>query len=98
MKIKRSIVRDIFIRKESNKKESKLRSLKILVRLKLLNYLEVLNNISKIKKSTNFSRIKNKCFITSRSKGIYRQMKLSRIKLKELANNGLILGVKKLSW
>jgi small subunit ribosomal protein S14 len=98
MKIKKNIVRDIFIRKESNKKESKLRSLKVLTRLKLLNYLEILNNISKIKKSTNFNKVKNRCFVTSRSKSVYRRMTLSRIKIKELANNGLILGLKKLSW
>ena len=72
MKIKKNIVRDTFIRKESNKKESKLRSLKVLVRLKLLNYLEILNNMSKIKKSTNPNKVKNRCFITSRSKSVYR--------------------------
>jgi small subunit ribosomal protein S14 len=98
MKIKKKIVRDIFIRKESNKKESMLRSLKVLTRLKFLNYLEVLNNISKIKKSTNFNRVKNRCFVTSRSNGVYKRMTLSRIKIKELTNNGLILGLKKLSW
>ena len=85
-------------RKNFAKKESLVKSLKILARLKLINYLEILNNFSKIKKNSSFSRIKNRCFITSRRGGILNKMKISRIKLKELSNNGLILGVKKLSW
>jgi len=39
-----------------------------------------------------------RCFITSRSSGNYGKISLSRIKLRELVNNGLVLGFTKASW
>ena len=44
------------------------------------------------------SRIKNRCVLTLRSKGICSDFKLSRIKLRELGLNGMINGLKKISW
>lgn len=98
MKLKQSLLKDLIYRKEFKKKESKIRSLKILIRLKSLNYLKILNNLGNLKKSTNFSRIKNRCFLTCRSKSVYSGMLISRIKLKELALSGHVLGLKKHSW
>jgi len=44
------------------------------------------------------SQIKNRCILTGRPKGICSDFKLSRIKTRELALNGLINGLKKISW
>jgi len=44
------------------------------------------------------SRIKNRCVLTARAKGICSDFKLSRIKTRELGLNGLINGLKKVSW
>ena len=44
------------------------------------------------------SRIHNRCELTGRSRGNYRKFKLSRIKLRELANAGEIPGMVKSSW
>lgn len=44
------------------------------------------------------SQIKNRCILTARPKGICSDFKLSRIKTRELALNGLINGLKKVSW
>jgi len=44
------------------------------------------------------SRIKNRCVLTARAKGICSDFKLSRIKIRELGLNGLINGFKKVSW
>ena len=44
------------------------------------------------------SRIRNRCELTGRSRGNYRKVKMCRIKLRELANHGLIPGMVKLSW
>ena len=63
-----------------------------------LNYLETLNNFSKIKHLCSISKAKNRCFITSRSGGINKNLSLSRIKMREFTNNGLIPGLKKYSW
>ena len=43
-------------------------------------------------------QLKNRCILTSRSKGICSDFKLSRIKTRELGSNGLINGLKKVSW
>jgi len=44
------------------------------------------------------TRIRNRCEMTGRARGYYRKMKLSRIKLRELAAQGLIPGMTKSSW
>lgn len=98
MKAKNKLIRDISIRYRSNKIESKRRSLKVLIRLKLINYLNVLHNLSKLHKKPIFGNEKNRCFITSRSSGNLSKVSLSRIKLRELSYNGLLQGFNKASW
>jgi small subunit ribosomal protein S14 len=46
----------------------------------------------------NPNRVRNRCELTGRPRGVYRDFKLSRNKFRELANNGLIPGVTKASW
>ena len=43
-------------------------------------------------------RLKNRCALTGRPRGYMRVFGISRIKFRELANQGLIPGVKKASW
>ena len=43
-------------------------------------------------------RIRNRCDLTGRPRGVYRQFRLSRIALRELALNGQIPGMVKSSW
>ena len=98
MKVKNKLLRDISTRLRSSNLESRKRSLKVLMRLKLISYLNVLNNLSKLNKKSTLGREKNRCFVTSRSSGNYTKISLSRIKLRELVNNGLVLGFTKASW
>ena len=44
------------------------------------------------------TRIRNRCEVTGRPRGFYRKMKMSRIALRELGNQGLIPGLVKSSW
>lgn len=44
------------------------------------------------------SRIRNRCQLTGRPRGYYRKFKMSRIALRELANQGQVPGVVKSSW
>ncbi len=44
------------------------------------------------------TRIRNRCEVTGRPRGFYRKMKMSRISLRELGNQGLIPGLVKSSW
>ncbi len=44
------------------------------------------------------SRVRNRCEVTGRPRAFYRKLKVSRIALRELGNNGLIPGLVKSSW
>lgn len=43
-------------------------------------------------------RMKIRCEITGRTRGVYRKFKLTRHKFRELAHKGLLPGVAKASW
>lgn len=98
MKIKKKVLNDTLVRNRFYKYESKIRSFKVLNRLNYSSYLETLNNFSKLKSLSFLTKTKNRCFITCRGGGINRKTGLSRIKVRELANNGLIPGFVKHSW
>jgi len=43
-------------------------------------------------------RIRNRCEVTGRPRAFYRKLKISRIALRDLGNNGQIPGLVKSSW
>jgi small subunit ribosomal protein S14 len=43
-------------------------------------------------------RVRNRCELTGRTRGVYRKFGLSRIKLRELTMSGYLPGVVKSSW
>ncbi len=49
-------------------------------------------------KNSSPVRLRNRCQLTGRPRGYMRTFGISRIKFREMANNGLIPGVKKASW
>lgn len=44
------------------------------------------------------TRVRSLCALTGRSQAVYKKFKLSRIKLRELALEGKIPGMRKASW
>ena len=44
------------------------------------------------------TRIRNRCEITGRPRAYYRKLKMSRLALREMSNQGLIPGMVKSSW
>ena len=62
------------------------------------NHKKILFYIQQYGKKSSLSMIKNICVFTSRSRGVLKFFKLSRMKLKELGSMGLIPGLKKSSW
>jgi len=54
--------------------------------------------LQKLPRNSNPIRMHNRCSLTGRPKGYMRQFGLSRICFREMANSGLIPGVKKSSW
>ncbi|MDR2765894.1 MAG: 30S ribosomal protein S14 [Holosporaceae bacterium] len=49
-------------------------------------------------RTSSATRIRNRCIITGRTRGVYRKFGISRIMLREMAAEGLIPGVHKASW
>ncbi len=49
-------------------------------------------------RTSSATRIRNRCMITGRARGVYRKFNISRIMLREMAANGLVPGVHKASW
>ena len=54
--------------------------------------------LAKLPRNSAKIRIRNRCEITGRSRGVYRKFKISRIALRELASKGKIPGMTKSSW
>jgi len=54
--------------------------------------------MAELPRNANPTRVRNRCQLTGRSRGVYRKFKLSRIMLRELGNQGLIPGLTKSSW
>jgi small subunit ribosomal protein S14 len=54
--------------------------------------------LQKLPRNSNPIRVRNRCKLTGRPRGYMRQFGVSRICFREMANNGLIPGVKKASW
>jgi small subunit ribosomal protein S14 len=54
--------------------------------------------LARLPKNSAPARLHNRCSITGRPKGYMRDFGISRIQFREMANAGLIPGVKKASW
>ena len=54
--------------------------------------------LSKIPRNASKVRIRNRCMLTGRGRGVYRKFNLSRIAFRELSSIGQIPGITKSSW
>ena len=54
--------------------------------------------LSQLPRDASPTRVRSLCALTGRSRGVYRKFKLSRIKLRELALEGKVPGMRKASW
>ena len=54
--------------------------------------------LSLLPRNSSSVRLHNRCSITGRPKGYMRQFGISRVTFREMANKGLIPGVRKASW
>ena len=68
--------------------ESKDDTERLIARLKL----------AEIPRNANPTRVRNRCMLTGRPRGVYRKFKLGRVMLRQLATRGMIPGVVKSSW
>jgi small subunit ribosomal protein S14 len=54
--------------------------------------------MAELPRNSHPTRIRNRCALTGRPRGNYRKFGISRLKLRELANLGMIPGITKSSW
>ncbi len=54
--------------------------------------------LNKLPRNSSQSRIRNRCEITGRPRGVYSKFRMSRIALRDLAAFGQLPGVVKSSW
>jgi small subunit ribosomal protein S14 len=94
--IQREKKRERLIAKYANKRES------IKEELKQVNSfqerLTLYKKLEKLPRNSSPSRHRNRCWVTGRSRGFYKDFGLSRHVLREMGNEGLIPGLTRSSW
>ena len=60
--------------------------------------IQSIQRINTLDRNGSATRFRNRCMQSGRSRGVYRFCRLSRISLRELASQGLLMGVTKSSW
>jgi len=54
--------------------------------------------LSRLPRNSSIVRIRNRCVLTGRPRGVYRFFKMSRIAFRNLALSGYLPGIRKASW
>ena len=54
--------------------------------------------MAELPRNSSPNRVRNRCEVTGRPRAYYRKVKMSRLALREMANQGLIPGMTKSSW
>lgn len=94
--IQREVKRERLIAKHINKRESIKQELKDVSSFQ--ERVALYKKFERIPRNSAPSRHRNRCWVTGRSRGFYKDFGLSRHVLREMGNDGLIPGLKKSSW
>jgi small subunit ribosomal protein S14 len=94
--IQREKKRERLIAKHLNKRESLKEELKNVNSFP--ERVALYKKFESIPRNSSPSRHRNRCWVTGRSRGFYKDFGLSRHVLREMGNDGLIPGLKKSSW
>ena len=95
--IQRNLKR-IRLSKKFSKKRENLKKIIKNKKLPLTERFEAQLKLAKIPRNSSKTRIRNRCEITGRPRGVYRKLRISRIALRDLASKGKIPGMTKSSW
>ena len=84
-------------------KQYKLRRLDLKNKIKnkdlnLEERIKLQSKLNDLPRDSSNIRVRNRCKITGRTRGVYRKFGLSRIKIRELSMSGALPGVVKSSW
>jgi small subunit ribosomal protein S14 len=63
-----------------------------------LEKMEIHRKIQQLPRNSSKTRVRNRCWMSGRPRGYYRDFGLSRNTIREMAHEGLLPGVVKSSW
>ena len=93
--------RDIKRKKLVKKFASKRAGLKATIASTTASYeakMDAVNKLQKLPRDSSASRVRNRCELTGRSRGVYAKFGLGRNKLREATMRGDVPGLRKASW
>lgn len=94
--IQRELKRQRLVMKYAEKRLSLKKQ--ILATISLKEKLDLHKKLQQLPRNSAPVRLHNRCLVTGRPKGYYRDFGLSRHVLREMAHEGLLPGVQKSSW
>ena len=95
------------IQKNNNRKEivdkyknrrKKLKDMIMQKNLSMEDRFKIQSKLNDLPRNSSRIRVRNRCELTGRTRGVYRKFGLSRIKIRELSMAGSLPGVVKSSW
>ena len=95
--IQKNLKRKNIVKKFNNKRQS-LKKKIMLKDLTLEERFKIQSKLNELPRDSSKIRVRNRCKLTGRARGVYRKFGLSRIKIRELSMSGALPGVAKSSW
>ena len=90
--------RRIKLSKKFYKKRNVLKKIIMDKKIPLEERFKAQQKLSKLPRNSALNRVRNRCQITGRARGVYRKLRISRIALRKLGLEGKIPGMVKSSW
>ena len=95
--INRDIKRKKLVKKFANKR-AELKATIASVTASFEEKMEAVTKLQKLPRDSSASRVRNRCELTGRSRGVYAKFGLGRNKLREATMRGDVPGLRKASW
>ena len=95
--IQKNLNRSNIVKKFNNKRQS-LKKQIMKKDLSIEERFKIQSKLNELPRDSSKIRVRNRCKLTGRTRGVYRKFGLSRIKIRELSMSGALPGVVKSSW
>ena len=95
--IQKNLKRKNIVKKFNNKRQSLKKNI-MKKDLTLEERFKIQSKLNELPRDSSKIRVRNRCKLTGRARGVYRKFGLSRIKIRELSMSGALPGVVKSSW
>ena len=95
--IQKNLNRKKIVKKFNNRRQS-LKKKIMQKNLSMEERFKIQSKLNDLPRDSSKIRVRNRCKLTGRTRGVYRKFGLSRIKIRELSMSGALPGVVKSSW